>query len=170
MSNGPRTFIKHARADNGSNRIGFCEESVRFSHDLGWLDVDSSSFLIEIDIPAYKRKQRVVSSDPHPFTRVPFCSALTDQNVARHNQLTAKFFDSKSFGLGITTVTTGPLSLLMCHAESPSFRRTKKRTGTARAESVAETGRSRKVTPQNCQRTRELFASSCCDRELRHTV
>jgi len=45
-------------------------------------NVDSATILVEQDFTIAKSKQRVVASFADVATRVPFGSALTDQNVS----------------------------------------------------------------------------------------
>lgn len=78
-------------------------------------DVDPSAFAIEHDVPIDQREQCIVFALPDTLAWVPLVANLSNQDVAGDHSFTAKFLYTKSLGVGITTVSTGALSLFMGH-------------------------------------------------------
>ncbi len=62
-----------------------------------------------------QREQRVVFADTHVLTRVQFSAALTNDDTARIDALTAVDFNAQSLRLGIATVPRSAAAFLLCH-------------------------------------------------------
>ena len=62
------------------------------------------AFLAEFDGAVYKGEERVVFTDTHVFTGVVNRAALTNDNVARLCELTAKKFDAESLAFRLAAV------------------------------------------------------------------
>ena len=79
------------------------------------LNVDATTFLIEVHVAVYQCENRVVLAHANIAAWVPLGSDLTDQDVAWSHQLATKLLHAASLGVGIATVTGRSLTFFVCH-------------------------------------------------------
>jgi hypothetical protein len=60
---------------------------------------------MEFDMASFLGEQGVVSATTNVLSRMEFCSMLTHENFTSLYKLTTKSFDTKTLGIGITTVS-----------------------------------------------------------------
>ena len=80
-----------------------------------WHDVDPSALLVKHDFTIAQRVQCVVATGADIPARMPFRTTLAHKNVASQDRFPTEFLHASALSLGITTVSTGALSLLMSH-------------------------------------------------------
>ena len=78
-------------------------------------DVNAAAFSIEHHVAVDQSEQRVVISLTNTLASVKLVSNLTDKDISGTNSFATKPFDAPSLGIGVATVTAGPLSFLMSH-------------------------------------------------------
>ena len=95
--------------ENGETLFSAC--SVR----CGGNDVDPAAVAVEFDVTIYEGEDRVIPAKADIATREKFCSSLTDEDVARYDGLTAKFFHAQPFALTVASVFDTALTFFMSH-------------------------------------------------------
>lgn len=93
--------------------------SVSRFHNFHRSDIHTSAFAIEEDMAFHERKQRVIATHSDVLARVPFGPALTDDDVTSDDKFATELLDAQAFRIGVTTVSAGPLPLLMSHDANP---------------------------------------------------
>jgi hypothetical protein len=84
-------------------------------------DADASATLLEVDRAGDQSEQTIVLGALDVTAGVELRSALTEDDAAGRDQLAAVGFDTEALRLGIATVASRALTLLMCHdAETPT--------------------------------------------------
>jgi len=82
--------------------------------DLG-LHVDAAAVFVEQHLAIYQGKQCPVASGANILAGDELRAALPNQNTARRDSLTAKFFYAKPFADAVASITNAALSFFMCH-------------------------------------------------------
>jgi len=93
-------YERRPRRDHRACRSCACAATIALQaallHDAYELTV-FRAFLCELDLTLFFRKQRVVATDADIFTGVKTRAALTNNNVAGNNVLTAVDLDAQAF-------------------------------------------------------------------------
>jgi hypothetical protein len=79
------------------------------------IDVDPSPAAIEADVAVDQRENRVIPAEANIFARQEFRPALTDNDVAGHDQLAAESFYTEPFADAVAAVLNAALSFFMSH-------------------------------------------------------
>jgi hypothetical protein len=80
-----------------------------------WIDIDSSSAAIETDAAVDQRENRVIAAEADILTRQKLRAALTDDNVASHDALTAESFYTEPLADAVAAILNAALSFFMSH-------------------------------------------------------
>ena len=75
----------------------------------------------ELDRTGREREQRVVAAPADTQTRVEVGAALTNNDLASVDKLTAETLHAETLGVGVTTVARGRRAFFMCHACLPQL-------------------------------------------------
>lgn len=78
-------------------------------------DVDASSLAIKHDLTIDQGEQSVILALSNTSTGVKLVAYLPNDNMACANRFATEFLDATALCIGIATVATGTLTLLMCH-------------------------------------------------------
>ena len=71
--------------------------------------------LIELYFAVGEGEEGEISSATNVATRMVFCAALTQDDVAGHYCLTAKFLHAESLAVAVATISGSTLSFFVCH-------------------------------------------------------
>ena len=78
-------------------------------------NVDAAAFAIEEHAAINQGENRVIATHAHALAGVELGATLANDDVAGDDGLTAKLLHAEALAAGITTVTYGTLTFLMCH-------------------------------------------------------
>ena len=76
---------------------------------------------LELDMTVNQSEQGIVAADTDIVAGMDVRASLTNQNVAREDELTVRALHAQSLGLGITTVLSRTAALLMCEELKTDF-------------------------------------------------
>lgn len=80
-----------------------------------WIDVYTTTIAVETNHTIGERKNRVITSQPDVFAGMKLGATLAQDDVARHDGFTAKFFDAETLADAVAAVLNAALSFFMCH-------------------------------------------------------
>src|SRR3989442_2035026 len=80
------------------------------------IDVDPASAAIEADVAVDQRENSVIATEADVLAGQKLRAALTNDDIAGHDQLAAESFHTEPFADAVAAILNAALSFFMCHA------------------------------------------------------
>jgi hypothetical protein len=96
---------------------GFRGDGFRDRNDLH----GSLGFLVEFDVTVAQGEDGEIAAEADVLARMNVRTALSDDDAASGDELTAVGFDSTHFRFAVAAVTAAGLAFFMCHFRSPNY-------------------------------------------------
>eukprot|EP01022_Parablepharisma_sp_SALTPOND_P018533 TRINITY_DN30366_c0_g1_i1.p1 TRINITY_DN30366_c0_g1~~TRINITY_DN30366_c0_g1_i1.p1 ORF type:complete len:133 (+),score=10.40 TRINITY_DN30366_c0_g1_i1:220-618(+) len=87
----------------------------------GHVDNSTTATGTKLDVAVAQGEQGIVTTTADPVTRVEVGAALTNNDLASVDKLTAETLHAETLGVGVTTVARGRRAFFMCHVCLPQL-------------------------------------------------